>query len=215
MFGSIFGFEDILEARWLRPAEAMADLPFIGQLNTVFVIAIAFGMALNILVMLFNVANAAKAHDLENMLFSHNGLAGLVFYGFLVLTIVLYMTGHKAPGNVLMAVFLGGPVLCFVFKEPLGNLVRRKREKIEEGKVMFIVQAFFELFETMLSYFSNTISYVRIGAFAVSHAAMMEVVLMLSGAANGNTNWIAFVLGNIIVCALEGLVVGKIGRAHV
>ena len=107
-----------------------------------------------------------------------------------------------------MAVFLGGPVLCFVFKEPLGNLVRRKREKIEEGKVMFIVQAFFELFETMLSYFSNTISYVRIGAFAVSHAAMMEVVLMLSGAANGNTNWIAFVLGNIIVCALEGLVVG-------
>lgn len=208
MFGSIFGFEDILEARWLRPAEAMADLPFIGQLNTVFVIAIAFGMALNILVMLFNVANAAKAHDLENMLFSHNGLAGLVFYGFLVLTIVLYMTGHKAPGNVLMAVFLGGPVLCFVFKEPLGNLVRRKREKIEEGKVMFIVQAFFELFETMLSYFSNTISYVRIGAFAVSHAAMMEVVLMLSGAANGNTNWIAFVLGNIIVCALEGLVVG-------
>ena len=208
MFGSIFGFEDILEARWLRPAEAMANLPFIGQLNTVFVIAIAFGMALNILVMLFNVANAAKAHDLENMLFSQNGLAGLVFYGFLVLTIVLYMTGHRVPGNVLMVIFLGGPVLCFVFKEPLGNLVRRKREKIEEGKVMFIVQAFFELFETMLSYFSNRISYVRIGAFAVSHAAMMEVVLMLSGAANGNTNWIAFVLGNIIVCALEGLVVG-------
>lgn len=208
MFGSIFGFEDILEARWLRPTEAMADLPFIGQLNTVFVVAIVFGMALNILVMLFNVANAAKAHDLENMLFSQNGLAGLVFYGFLVLTVILYMTGHKVPGNILLAIFLGGPILCFVFKEPLGNMVRKKKEKIEEGKVMFLVQAFFELFETMLSYFSNTISYVRIGAFAVSHAAMMEVVLMLSGAASGNTNWIAFVLGNIIVCGLEGLVVG-------
>lgn len=208
MFGSIFGFEDILEARWLRPTEAMADLPFIGQLNTVFVIAIVFGMALNILVMLFNVANAAKAHDLENMLFSQNGLAGLVFYGFLVLTVILYMTGHKVPGNILLAIFLGGPILCFVFKEPLGNMVRKKKEKMEEGKVMFLVQAFFELFETMLSYFSNTISYVRIGAFAVSHAAMMEVVLMLSGAASGNTNWIAFVLGNIIVCGLEGLVVG-------
>ena len=65
-----------------------------------------------------------------------------------------------------------------------------------------------ELFETMLSYFSNTISYVRIGAFAVSHAAMMEVVLMLSGASAGSTNWIIFVIGNIIVCGLEGLVVG-------
>ncbi len=208
MFGSIFGFEDIIEARWLRPAEAMTNLPFIGQLNTVFVIAIAFGMALNLLVMVFNILNAAKAHDLENMLFSHNGLAGLVFYGFLVLTIVLYMTGHTLPGNILLVLFLGGPVLCFVFKEPLGNLVRKKKEKMKESKGMFLVQAFFELFETMLSYFSNTLSYVRIGAFAVSHAAMMEVVLMLSGVPEGHTNWVIMVFGNILVCGLEGLVVG-------
>ena len=129
------------------------------------------------------------------MLFSHNGIAGLVFYGFLVLTIVLYMTGHKVPGNILMVIFLGVPVILFVFKEPLGNLVTKQHKKMEEGKVMFFVQAFFELFETMLSYFSNTISYVRIGAFAVSHAAMMEVVLMLSGASAGHTNWIVFVQG--------------------
>ena len=193
MFGSIFGFEDV---------------PFIGQLNTVFVVAIAFGMGLNILVMIFNVINSIKSHDVENMLFSHNGIAGLVFYGFLVLTIVLYMTGHKVPGNILMVIFLGVPVILFVFKEPLGNLVTKQHKKMEEGKVMFFVQAFFELFETMLSYFSNTISYVRIGAFAVSHAAMMEVVLMLSGASAGHTNWIVFVLGNVLVCGLEGLVVG-------
>ena len=78
-----------------------------------------------------------------------------------------------------------------------------------KGK-MFLVQGFFELFETMLSFFSNTISFVRIGAFAVSHAAMMEVVLMLGGITDGagNPNWIIIVLGNIIVCGLEGLVVG-------
>ena len=208
MFGSIFGFENIIEAHWLRPVEAMTNLPFIGQLNTVFVVAIAFGMALNLLVMIFNVVNAIKSHDLENGLFSNNGVAGLVFYGFLVLTIVLYMTGHKVPGNIMMVIFLGVPILMFVFKEPLANLVQKRHKKMEEGKVMFFVQAFFELFETMLSYFSNTISYVRIGAFAVSHAAMMEVVLMLSGASEGSTNWIIFVLGNILVCGLEGLVVG-------
>ena len=208
LFGSVFGFEDVIQARWLRPVDAMTNLPFIGQLNTVFVVAIAFGMGLNILVMIFNVINAVKSHDLENMLFSHNGIAGLVFYGFLVLTIVLYMTGHKVPGNILMVIFLGVPVILFVFKEPLGNLVTKQHKKMEEGKVMFFVQSFFELFETMLSYFSNTISYVRIGAFAVSHAAMMEVVLMLSGASAGHTNWIVFVLGNVLVCGLEGLVVG-------
>ena len=71
----------------------------------------------------------------------------------------------------MMVIFLGVPVLLFVFKEPLGNLVTKQHKKMEEGKVMFFVQAFFELFETMLSYFSNTISYVRIGAFAVSHVS--------------------------------------------
>lgn len=208
MFGSFFGFEDVIEAKWLHPSAAMTDLPFIGQLNTVFVIAVAFGMALNLVVMIFNVINAAKQHDLENMLFSHNGIAGIVFYGFLVLTIVLYMTGHKVPGNVLLAIFLGLPVLAFVFKEPLGNLVEKRHEKMEDGKVMFFVKGFFELFETMLSYFSNTVSYVRIGAFAVSHAAMMEVVLMLAGVMDGNTNWVVVVLGNILVCGIEGLIVG-------
>lgn len=208
MFGSIFGFEDVIEARWLRPTEAMTELPFIGQLNTVFVVAVAFGMALNILVMIFQIMNAVKAHDTENIWFSHNGVAGLVFYGFLIATIVLYMTGHKTPGNMLLIIFLGVPVLLFLFKEPLTNIVEKNHKKMEESKGMFLIQGFFELFETMLSYFSNTISYVRIGAFAVSHAAMMEVVLMLSGVADGRTNWIGVVIGNIIVCALEGLVVG-------
>lgn len=73
---------------------------------------------------------------------------------------------------------------------------------------MFLVQGFFELFETMLSYFSNTLSYVRIGAFAVSHAAIMEVVLMLAGAQSGSPNLFGVIFGNAVVCALEGLIVG-------
>src|SRR5699024_12222166 len=80
---------------------------------------------------------------------------------------------------------------------------------MKEGAVMFLVEGFFELFEMLLSYFSNTLSFVRIGAFAVSHAAMMEVVLMLAGATDGGSiNWLVVVLGNIFVCAMEGLIVG-------
>ena len=75
-------------------------------------------------------------------------------------------------------------------------------------KGMFVVQTIFELFEVLLSYFSNTISFVRVGAFAVSHAAMMEVVLMLAGAEAGSPNWIVVILGNLFVCGMEGLIVG-------
>ena len=208
MFGSVFGFEDVIPALWLKPVEAMTNLPFIGQLNTVFIVAVAFGMGLNLLVILFQMINAIKAHDRGNLLFSNNGLAGFIFYGCIILTIVLYMTGHKTPSNILLAICLGIPVILFVFKEPLTNLVEHNHKKLEEGKVMFLVQGFFELFETMLSYFSNTLSYVRIGAFAVSHAAIMEVVLMLSGAESGSVNIFGVILGNVIVCLLEGLIVG-------
>ena len=45
------------------------------------------------------------------------------------------------------------------------------------------------MFEVLLSYFSNTLSFVRIGAFAVSHAAMMQVVMMLAGAENGEPQY--------------------------
>lgn len=208
LFGSVFGFEDVIPALWLRPVEAMTNLPFIGQLNTVFIVAVAFGMGLNILMIIFQMINAIKAHDKGNLLFSNNGLAGLVFYGCIILTIVLYMTGHKTPSNILLAIFLGVPVLLFLLKEPLTNMLEHKKRKIKGGKVMFLVQGFFELFETMLSYFSNTLSYVRIGAFAVSHAAIMEVVLMLSGAESGSVNIFGVILGNLIVCMLEGLIVG-------
>lgn len=211
MFGSFFGFEGtIIKPIWLSPMHAMMKLPFLGQLNTVFIVAVAFGMGLILLAMVFQIINAWRRKDRENMLFSPNGVAGLIFYGFLVATIVLYMTGHKTPGNILMAIFLGVPIILFLLKEPLGQLISGKKAKVEEGVGMFLIQGFFELFETMLSFFSNTISFVRVGAFAVSHAAMMEVVLMLGGITDGvgTPNWAVIVIGNIIVCALEGLVVG-------
>ena len=65
------------------------------------------------------------------------------------------------------------------------------------------------MFEVLLSYFSNTLSFVRIGGFAVSHASMMGVVMMLAGAENGGMgNLIVVILGNLFVCGLEGLIVG-------
>ena len=121
----------------------MMNVPFIGKLNTVFIVAIGFGMGIILLCMVFNIINSFKTHDVEKTWFDTNAVAGLVFYGFLVLTVVLYMTGHKTPGNVMLVIFLGIPVLLFVFKEPLGNLVEKRHKKMEGGKVMFFVQAFF------------------------------------------------------------------------
>ena len=208
MFGSIFGFEDIIEPLWLRPAKAMTNLPFIGMLNTVFIVAIAIGMGIILLTMILNIINAYKAHEPVASWFDTNGIAGFVFYASLVTTIVLYMTGRPLPATIVLVVMFLVPLALIFLKEPLTAMVEKKAEKIEGGKGMFVVQGFFEMFEVLLSYFSNTLSFVRVGAFAVSHAAMMEVVLMLAGVESGNPNWAVVVLGNLFVCGMEGLIVG-------
>ena len=211
LYGSFFGFEDVVPAIWLRPMESMITVPFVGKLNTVFIVAIAFGMFMIIISMIFHIINAIKAHDIENIWFDHNAVAGLVFYGSLVLTVVLFITGHKTPATIVLMLMFVVPLLVIFAKEPLTRLVQRKAELLPASKGMFFVQGFFELFEVLLSYFSNTLSFVRIGAFALSHAAMMQVVLTLAGythGGGGHINWIVIVLGNLFVCGMEGLVVG-------
>ncbi|MDO5549654.1 MAG: V-type ATPase 116kDa subunit family protein, partial [Lachnospiraceae bacterium] len=208
LFGSIFGFEDVIDAMWLRPGKAITALPFIGKLNTVFIITVALGMGIIVMTMILNIINGLRAHDTEKTWFDTNGAAGLVFYLSLIAVIVLFMTGNPLPASIVLIIMFGIPLLLLFFKEPLTSLVEKKSAAIEGGKGMFVVQGFFELFEVMLSYFSNTLSFVRVGAFAVSHAAMMEVVLMLAGYESGSTNWIVVVLGNLFVCGMEGLIVG-------
>ena len=193
LFGSFFGFENVIPALWLHPKEAMTTLPFIGSMNTVFVAAVAFGMFMILTGMVLHMINAARNHKLGELLFSQNSLAGFIFYGALAVTLVLLFSGHKAPAVGVMVVMFGIPLLAIFLKEPLERMV---------------VQAFFELFDVLLSYFSNTISFVRVGAYAVSHAAMMEVVLMLGGATGGGSiSWPVIVLGNVFVACLEALLV--------
>ena len=208
MFGSIFGFEDVLQPLWIRPIDHMTTLPFLGKLNTVFIVAVAFGMLLIMVAMVLHIINALKSKDIENAWFDANGVAGLVFYIAVVVTIVLFLTNRPLPGGIVMAVMFGVPLILILFKEPITRAIQKRADKMEVGKGMFLVQGFFEMFETLLSYFSNTISFIRIGAFAVSHAAIMEVVLQLAGAESGHPNWIGVIFGNLFVCGFEGLIVG-------
>ena len=70
------------------------------------------------------------------------------------------------------------------------------------------MQTFFELFEMVLSYVTNTLSFLRVGGFVLSHAGMMAVVMMLAEMVGTVGNPIVVVIGNLFVMVLEGLLVG-------
>lgn len=201
MYGSVFGFEDILKPVWMRPMD---------NIMTTLMLAIGFGMFLILAAMVLNIINAVRAKDVGRILFSPSGVAGILCYGCAVLCIVLYAFEKLVPATGILVVFVGVPLIAILLKEPLTNLLERKKKLFPEGesKAMFFVESLVELFDVVLSYATNSISFVRVGAFALSHAGMMGVVLTLAGYESGSPNWIVVVLGNIVVTGLEGLVVG-------
>jgi V/A-type H+-transporting ATPase subunit I len=200
LYGSLFGFEEALPALWMKPMDNI--------MNTLM-LAIGFGAGLILLAMVLNIINAVRAKDYGRLFFNQSGIAGLVCYGFVVLCALLFLTGHGLPATVLICIAVGIPLIAILLKEPLSHLVERKSNIFPEGsKVMFFVEALVEGFDVVLSYATNTISFVRVGAFALSHAGMMGVVMTLAGLEKGSPNWLVIVLGNLLVAGLEGLIVG-------
>ena len=212
VYNSFFGFEGFFPYEaLLHPREDMVTLPVLGSINTVFVLAIGFGMFMILINMVLSIINAVRQHNTENIWFGQNAAAGLIFYGSIVACVLLGLTGHgglKGLITVLVVLAVLG-ILGIFLKEMLARIADKKHPAIEGSKPMYFVQSFFETFETLLSYLSNTLSYVRIGAYAVSHVAMMEVVMMLAGAADGSApNIPALIIGNLFVMIMEGLMVG-------
>ena len=206
MFGSFFGFE--FES-FISPLNSMITLPFLGSINIVLVAAFLFGSFVIISTMIINIANAIKQKNLGKALFGPNAVTGLVFYASIIAVIILYMTGKPLPGTILAVIMFGVPLILIFLEEPLKNLVSKKQPLIEDSKGIFAATAFFELFDYLITYLSNALSFLRIGVFAISHAAMMQVVMTLAGAENGGSaNIVVVIIGNIIVMAMEGLVVG-------
>lgn len=198
-YGSVFGFEDVLHPFLINPME---------NVMTVLLTAVAFGSVLIIIAMVINVINGIKAKDVEKIFFDTNGVAGLVFYIMVLVCVVLVATGNSMPAGIVLLVFLGIPLILIFLREPLSHLVEKKKEILPEQKGMFFLESFFELFEIVLSYLTNSISFLRVGAFAISHAAMMGVVMLFAGAHSGNPNILIVILGNIFVAGMEGLIVG-------
>jgi len=197
LYGSIFGFEDALPALWRRPA---ADIP--GTL----MFAASLGAGLIVLSILLNMYNSYKKRDISNLLFGANGAAGLVFYGA-VLMVLLRIFAFNLPPTRFVVILVVAPLIFVTFKHSLERLMAGKSPFPKGNVGQFIFSTTIELFETLLTYATNTISFVRVGAFAISHAGMMHVVLQLSQGATGR-NWLVLILGNVLVLVIEGLLVG-------
>lgn len=201
LYGSMFGFDNIIPHLWLRPMEDIWSL--LEASIAVGVVILNAGFVARLL-------TAVRGGDFRDAVFDKNGVVGLLLYWSLGAIILLMLLGKPVWGWLVPVVCL--LILALFFSSPLTNLIKGIRPLIHGSVAELGVESFFELFEALISYISNTLSYVRLGAFAVAHAGLSMVVFLLadmvgSGQAGGLLRWIVILIGNIVVIGFEGLIV--------
>jgi len=196
-YGNIFGNEELLGG--FKPNH---------NINTLLLTAVVMGIVMITLCSIVNVINGIRQKRIDKVIFSPNGILGMVLYWSILIMIlgVVNIFTINIPDTVLIVLIIIS-VVFLLFASVLSNLIERKKDWMPKNKFEFLTENLFELFEVLLSFVTNTISFIRIGAFALVHSGMMKVVFLLAETSNGY-NPVILVVGNILVIALEGLIVG-------
>ncbi len=202
LYGSVFGFENIFHPLIFRPTD---------NILTTLVAAIAIGLVLLSVGFLLNLVNAWTAKNWAHLLVEPHGVAGLLLYWSLIGLALEVATGKQIIPPAILGLLALVAALTVMFSELLTHLIEGHRPLYEGGFPIYVLQAALELFEVLISLLSNSISFVRVGAFAVAHAGLTTVFFILAGLVSpthGIGYWIVFVIGNVFIIGFEGIIVG-------
>jgi len=220
LYGSLFGFEGHLieeflgfhfEAPWISP---------INEILPILSLSIDVGIVLLLVSFLLGMFNNIRAKDWPHLVFGHSGFVTFVFYiAFLALLGSFLGTTAIAPRVAVglaslplpftaLALLFGALVMFSGFFRNWMEGHRPIEGSGVSGFLMFLVQSFMDLFETTISLLSNTLSFVRVGAFAVAHGGLSLAIFALAGAEPNAGFWITIIIGNLFIIGFEGLIVG-------
>jgi V/A-type H+-transporting ATPase subunit I len=182
VFGSVFGQDGWIAPLWVNPVEQ--PLP-------VLLVPLVAGVIILLLGLVLNAVQAAWRGELHRWV--QVEAAVLVIYLALIATLFLPGTRYVAAGAAIW--FL------------LGSLGLQYRP--DGGRFWSILAAAAgTLIESILQLLLNTVSFVRVGAFALAHAGLSLTFAIMAAAVDSHLfGAMILLLGNLIVIMLEGLVV--------
>ncbi|MFB9165779.1 V-type ATPase 116kDa subunit family protein [Arthrobacter psychrochitiniphilus] len=193
LYGEAFGPTGLVPVLWLEPLANPVPLLLAGLGVGAFLLAGAYAVG---------TINRVREGGWGLALYARSGAAGSLLF----LSVGLLVWGLAAGIGILTAtsIVLSSGSLVFIF---IGLYVEAG------GGGTAVVQAFIELMDTIIRLGSNIVSFARLAAFGLTHAALLMVVW------NGTTalwvpGWRAgaavllFLVGNIVTFALEALVAG-------
>ncbi|NLM13696.1 MAG: V-type ATP synthase subunit I [Epulopiscium sp.] len=213
LFGSFFGNEEWIPhiVRNVFGSESFAARLIIHpmeNMNLILISAVVLGVILILFGFGYSMINCLKVSNIKDGLFGRNGLAGLIFYIALLLIVYDIAVAPIIIPKVILIACIIISMAVMVIREPLANTIQNKLPLYHEEISSYYVESGFDILETILSLASNTISFIRVGAFALNHVGLFLAFKTMADMANGGiTGIIIMIIGNIIIIGLEGLIV--------
>jgi V/A-type H+-transporting ATPase subunit I len=218
LYGSFFANDHFLEpatrfvTRLLlgRPLDHIVTLVGFQKIILFFGITIGVGAVINSVGLLINIVNCTRRRDWEKAILSKTGLAGAVFFWYALSVGVRVLFGGRFVS--LDLAILAVPLLALFFREPILHLISGHRPLLKDGLFSFIMEGIVEILESAIYYVSNSVSFLRVAAFALAHTVLSAIVFLLSDMVGGAPGGILFrvlviLIGNSIIIVLEGLIV--------
>ncbi len=192
LYGEAFGPTGLVPVLWTRPLDHPTTLLAVALVTGGLLLAVSYGLG---------TVNRWRESGPVPTLVALPGAAGAALYAGLALALigvvyhvpVLAVTGAVVAGAGLVAGF-GGCVVA------------------AGGRGSGVLQGAVEMFDATLRIGSNTVSFSRLAAFGLTHAALGQVIWAGTTAlwSRGPALWVAsatlFAVGNAAAFALEGLV---------
>ncbi|MDH4177149.1 MAG: ATPase [Thermoleophilia bacterium] len=193
LYGEAFGPTGLVPTLWLDPVDEPIKL---------LVAALGVGAVMLTVSYVLGIVNRWRGGGVREAVFAQFGVAGLVvLVGALVVTGGVYFD--------LPAVVIGGAAVALV-----GLVLLAVGLVLDAGRgAAAVTQAVVEFVDAVIRLFSNVISFTRLAAFGLMHAAVGAIVFaaataLWGGVAGAVAAALVFVAGNALAFALEGLVTG-------
>lgn len=218
--GEFFANPDVLKpfSRWATGLfgepkdhilQIMPTKDSLDKLLMFFGFTVAIGFIINSVGLIINIINQFSLKRPARAIFSKTGICGAAFFWYVVFAgIRIVVGGSGFQWFDIVAITI--PLIGIFFAEPFTRLIEGHRPVLENGLFSAIIEGIVELLEVVSTFLSNSVSFLRVGAFALAHAVLSFIIFTMSDLVGGSfsAGGLAIgLIGNLVIIVLEGLIV--------
>lgn len=186
-YGSLFGYEDIVQPLWMSPMHDPARA---------LLMAVIWGAGFLLVANLIAIRNDLASGLTEQAIHGSRGIAGMCFYLAAAYACYQLLVNNQFGWiEGLIPIIPLTMIVRFQWRNSSGPLWERA------------LVGLIETLEHVINNVSGTLSFLRVAAFSLNHIALATAVFAIAGMMDSLGHGITVVLGNVFIIVLEGAIV--------